>query len=56
MVLEMLNPMHSNITGMVPEVVPVAAMPILLLVGFLLLIWNCESTASIPGQLLISGF
>ncbi|XP_003471919.1 aromatase [Cavia porcellus] len=49
MVLEMLNPMHSNITGMVPEVVPVAAMPILLLVGFLLLIWNCESTASIPG-------
>ncbi|XP_021549649.1 aromatase isoform X2 [Neomonachus schauinslandi] len=49
MVLEMLNPMHYNITSMMPEVMPVATMPILLLTGFLLLVWNYEDTSSIPG-------
>ncbi|XP_058150181.1 aromatase [Dasypus novemcinctus] len=49
MILEMLNPMHYNITSMVPEVMPVATMPILLLTGFLLLVWNYEDTSSIPG-------
>ncbi|XP_012618938.1 aromatase [Microcebus murinus] len=49
MVLEMLNPMHYNITSMVPEVMPVATMPILLLTGLLLLVWNYEDTSSIPG-------
>lgn len=50
MVLEMLNPMHYNITSMVPEAVPIAAMPILLLTGLLLLVWNYEDTSSIPGE------
>uniref|UniRef100_A0A8C9DQ10 Cytochrome P450 family 19 subfamily A member 1 n=1 Tax=Prolemur simus TaxID=1328070 RepID=A0A8C9DQ10_PROSS len=49
MVLEMLNPMHYNITSMVPEVMPAATMPILLLTGLLLLVWNYEDTSSIPG-------
>ncbi|XP_037358373.1 aromatase isoform X1 [Talpa occidentalis] len=49
MVLEMLNPTHYNITSMVPEVMPAATMPILLLTGFLLLVWNYEGTSSIPG-------
>ncbi|XP_053526097.1 aromatase [Artibeus jamaicensis] len=49
MVLEMLNPMQYNITSMVPDAVPVAAMPILLLTGVLLLVWNHEDTSSIPG-------
>ncbi|XP_049633941.1 aromatase [Suncus etruscus] len=49
MVLEMLNPMQYNITSMVPGAVPVAAMPILLLTGFLLLVWNYEDASSIPG-------
>ncbi|XP_051677694.1 aromatase isoform X1 [Oryctolagus cuniculus] len=49
MVLEMLNPMHFNITTMVPAAMPAATMPILLLTCFLLLIWNYEGTSSIPG-------
>ncbi|XP_012513536.1 PREDICTED: aromatase [Propithecus coquereli] len=49
MVLEMLNPTHYNITSMVPEVMPAATMPILLLTGLLLLVWNYEDTSSIPG-------
>ncbi|CAO2635027.1 Cyp19a1 [Lemmus lemmus] len=49
MFLEMLNPMHYNVTNMVPEAMPVSAMPLLLIMGLLLLIWNCESTSSIPG-------
>ncbi|XP_006895396.1 PREDICTED: aromatase-like [Elephantulus edwardii] len=49
MILEMLNPMHYNITSVVPETVPVITMPILLLTGFLLLIWNHEGSSSIPG-------
>lgn len=53
MVLEMLNPMHYNITSMVPEAVPLATMPILLLTGFLLFIWNYEDTSSIPGKSVI---
>lgn len=53
MVLEMLNPMHYNITSVVPEVVPIATMPILLFTGFLLFIWNYEDTSSIPGKSVI---
>ncbi|KAM5235016.1 aromatase [Ctenodactylus gundi] len=49
MVWEALNPAHYNITGMVPEVTPGTAVPILLLVGFLFLIWNYERTPSVPG-------
>nr|XP_031308926.1 aromatase-like [Camelus dromedarius] len=50
MVLEMLNPMHYyNITSTVSGGVPVAAMAILLLTGFLLLVWNYKNTSSIPG-------
>ncbi|XP_059527102.1 aromatase [Myotis daubentonii] len=50
MILEMLNPVHYNITSaVVPEAVPVATMPILLLTGFLFLVWNYEDTSSIPG-------
>nr|BAE01196.1 unnamed protein product [Macaca fascicularis] len=49
MVLEMLNPMHYNITSMVPEAMPAATMPILLLTGLFLLVWNYEGTSSIPG-------
>lgn len=53
MVLEMLNPMHYNLTSMVPEAVPLATMPILLLTGFLLFIWSYEDTSSIPGKSVI---
>ncbi|XP_039744985.1 aromatase [Pteropus medius] len=49
MVLEMLNSMHYNITSMVPKAVPVTTMPILLLIGFLFLLWKYEDTSSIPG-------
>ncbi|XP_036047861.1 aromatase [Onychomys torridus] len=49
MFLEMLNPMHYNVTNMVPEAMPVSAMPLLLIMGLLLLIWNCENASSIPG-------
>ncbi|NP_001269172.1 cytochrome P450 19A1-like isoform X1 [Chrysemys picta bellii] len=48
MILETLNLMHSNITSVVPEVMPTATVPILLLMCFLFLIWNYEET-SIPG-------
>lgn len=50
MILNMLNPVHYNITGVVPEAVPIATMPILLLTGFLFLVWNYEDTSSIPGK------
>jgi aromatase len=53
MFLEMLNPMQYNVTIMVPETVTVSAMPLLLIMGLLLLIWNCESSSSIPGKLLL---
>uniref|UniRef100_A0A8C3WXA2 aromatase n=1 Tax=Catagonus wagneri TaxID=51154 RepID=A0A8C3WXA2_9CETA len=49
MVLEMLNPMHYKITSMLSEVVPFASTAVLLLTGFLLLIWNYKNTSSIPG-------
>ncbi|XP_019359753.1 PREDICTED: aromatase isoform X1 [Gavialis gangeticus] len=49
MILETLNPMHYNITNVVPEAMPAATVPILLLAGFLFLIWNYEETSSIPG-------
>uniref|UniRef100_A0A674KEY6 aromatase n=1 Tax=Terrapene triunguis TaxID=2587831 RepID=A0A674KEY6_9SAUR len=49
MILETLNLMHYNITSVVPEVMPTATVPILLLMCFLFLIWNYEETSSIPG-------
>ncbi|XP_008580077.1 PREDICTED: aromatase, partial [Galeopterus variegatus] len=49
MVLELLSPVSYNITSMVPEVMPVTIMPVLLLTGLLLLIWNYEGTSLIPG-------
>nr|XP_004662526.2 aromatase [Jaculus jaculus] len=49
MVLEMLNPMQYNVTTMVPETVSVSVMPLLLLTGLILLLWNQEGTSSIPG-------
>ncbi|XP_059954358.1 aromatase-like [Mesoplodon densirostris] len=49
MVLEVLNSVHYNITSMVTEVAPVASVSILLLTGFLLLVWNYKNTSSIPG-------
>uniref|UniRef100_A0A8D1YA89 aromatase n=1 Tax=Sus scrofa TaxID=9823 RepID=A0A8D1YA89_PIG len=49
MVLEMLNPMHYKVTSMVSEVVPFASIAVLLLTGFLLLVWNYKNTSSIPG-------
>ncbi|XP_029092261.1 aromatase-like [Monodon monoceros] len=49
MVLEVLNSVHYNITSMVTEVAPVASIAILLLTGFLLLVWNYKNTSSIPG-------
>ncbi|KAK9393974.1 aromatase [Crotalus adamanteus] len=50
MLLEILNPMHYNITKVVSESIPtVATVPLLLLMGFLFLIWTCEETSSIPG-------
>lgn len=42
--------MHYNITNVVPEAMPAATVPILLLMGFLFLIWNYEETSSIPGK------
>lgn len=50
MVLEMLNPMHYNITSMVPDALPIAIMPGLLLTGLLLLVWKYKDTSSIPGE------
>ncbi|GAB0194115.1 aromatase [Grus japonensis] len=41
--------MHYNITSLVPDMVPVATVPILILMCFLFLIWNHEETSSIPG-------
>ncbi|XP_007455583.1 PREDICTED: aromatase-like [Lipotes vexillifer] len=49
MVLEVLNSVHYNITSMVTEVAPVASIAILLLTGFLLLVWNYKNKSSIPG-------
>ncbi|KAM7152808.1 aromatase [Macrochelys suwanniensis] len=49
MILETLNLMHCTITSVVPEVMPTATVPILLLMCFLFLIWNYEETSSIPG-------
>ncbi|XP_061038117.1 aromatase-like [Eubalaena glacialis] len=49
MVLEVLNSVHYNVTSMVTEVASVASIAILLLTGFLLLVWNYKNTSSIPG-------
>jgi len=54
MVLEALNPMHYNITSLVPDTMPVATVPILIFMCFLLLIWNHEETSSIPGKLTLA--
>ncbi|XP_061038118.1 aromatase-like [Eubalaena glacialis] len=49
MVLEVLNSVHYNITSMVTEVASVASIAILLLTGFLLLVWNYKNISSIQG-------
>ncbi|XP_074863301.1 aromatase [Carettochelys insculpta] len=49
MVLETLNLTNYKITSVVPEVMPAATVPILLLMCFLFLMWNYEETSSIPG-------
>ncbi|XP_058912363.1 aromatase-like [Kogia breviceps] len=49
MVLEVLNSVHYNITSTVSKVVPVASIAIMLLTGFLLLVWNYKNISSIPG-------
>ncbi|XP_061451534.1 aromatase [Rhineura floridana] len=49
MIMEALNPMHYNITRVVSETMPAATVPLLLLMGFLFLIWTCEETSTIPG-------
>ncbi|KAK4820881.1 hypothetical protein QYF61_007928 [Mycteria americana] len=49
MVLETLNPMQYNITSLLPDTMPVATVPVLILMCFLFLIWNHEETSSIPG-------
>lgn len=54
MVLETLNPMHYNITSLVPDAMPVATVPILILMCFLFLLWNHEETSSIPGKLILA--
>lgn len=54
MVLETLNPMHYNLTSLVPDTMPVATVPILVLMFFLFLIWNHEETSSIPGKLTLA--
>lgn len=54
MVLETLNLLHYNITSLVPDTMPVATVPILILMCFLFLIWNHEETSSIPGKLTLA--
>ncbi|KAL8197220.1 UNVERIFIED_CONTAM: hypothetical protein K2H54_016014 [Gekko kuhli] len=45
-----LNPGgHYNISQVVSEAMPAATLPLLLLLGFLVLMWNFEETSSIPG-------
>ena len=40
--------MHYDVTGMVAKGVTVASIAMLLLTGFLLLVWNYKNTTSIP--------
>ncbi|XP_033022981.1 aromatase [Lacerta agilis] len=49
MIMEAFNPMQYNITRVVSETMPVATVPVLLLIGFLFLMWTCEEAATIPG-------
>ncbi|XP_060116288.1 aromatase [Heteronotia binoei] len=49
MIEEPLNPGHYNISQVVSETVPAVTLPLLLVMGFLLLMWNFEETSSIPG-------
>ncbi|KAM4749000.1 aromatase [Rhinophrynus dorsalis] len=49
MVLEALNPMHYNITEVVPVVAPTTAVSLLLFVFLLIIVWNHEDTSLIPG-------
>nr|BAE20061.1 P450 aromatase [Eublepharis macularius] len=48
MIEESLNPGHY-ISKVVSETMPAATLPLLLLMGFLFLMWNFEETSSIPG-------
>ncbi|XP_042331046.1 aromatase [Sceloporus undulatus] len=47
--MEALNPTHYNITRAVSETMPTATLPLLLLMGFIFLIWTYEETSTIPG-------
>lgn len=53
MVLEVLNPVQYDVTGMVAKGVTFASIAILQLTGFLLFVWNSKNTASIPGIIAI---
>ena len=53
MVLEVLNPVQYDVTGMVAKGVTFANIAILRLTGFLLFVWNSKNTASIPGIIAI---
>uniref|UniRef100_A0A8V0ZIT3 aromatase n=1 Tax=Gallus gallus TaxID=9031 RepID=A0A8V0ZIT3_CHICK len=48
MIPETLNPLNY-FTSLVPDLMPVATVPIIILICFLFLIWNHEETSSIPG-------
>ncbi|XP_066491378.1 aromatase [Tiliqua scincoides] len=49
MLAETLNFTQYNITQTMSEIMPVATVPLLILMGFLFLFWNSEETPSIPG-------
>nr|ALL29317.1 Cyp19a [Andrias davidianus]AML84197.1 Cyp19a [Andrias davidianus] len=49
MLLEKLNPMHYDISHVVPEASLTVTMSLLAIMGVLLLIWNHEEASSIPG-------
>ncbi|POI34521.1 hypothetical protein CIB84_001727, partial [Bambusicola thoracicus] len=48
MIPETLNPL-DYFTSLVPDLMPVATVPIIILICFLFLIWNHEETSSVPG-------
>ncbi|XP_044294752.1 aromatase [Varanus komodoensis] len=49
MIMETLNPVQYNISRVVSDTMPAATVPLLLIVGFLFLVWTYEETSSIPG-------
>lgn len=49
MIPETLNPLNY-FTSLVPDLMPVATVPIIIVICLLFLIWNHEETSSIPGK------